>query len=149
MLFWLLKKGLSNCRNAILRTAFADSTVDAVLMMDDDSFADSRWLEKWDDHIGMDDSLLCGGPTEYIFPPESNDLVRSCSMFRSPLTQSGPAKILRSSNNLLIRRELYERFGPGIFSLDFNQTGGRGYGVILSLSEERNFDVLVLVRRGL
>lgn len=118
------EQGLSACRNALLHEAFADPAVQAVAMVDDDSFPEASWLRCWSEFLAHSPAQVCGGPTLYRFPDAAPEVVRHCAMFAAPHQGSGPVPMLRSSNNLVIRRAAWERMGPEVFSLAFNTTGG-------------------------
>lgn len=116
--------GLANCRNAGIEAVFSDPSIDSVVMIDDDSFVAPGWWSAISAAASINDAEIIGGPTVYIVPDDCCDEVRQAPVFGSPFNISGHVPILRSSNNCLIRRVVYDSFEKKLFNIEFNDTGG-------------------------
>jgi glycosyltransferase involved in cell wall biosynthesis len=118
------ERGLSHCRNGGLRTAFADPSVQAVAMIDDDTEADPAWISEIEKALSRTNAAIFGGPTIYSFAREVPPWISGADMFQVPYSSFGPVPRLRSSNNCIITRGLYDLLGPNLFDPAFNFTGG-------------------------
>lgn len=117
------ERGLTQNRNHALKLAFSEIGVDAVAMIDDDSEAHPEWVEKLKLGCGSGAELV-GGPTIYRLSGNVSPDVRASSLFGVPYTTTGYVPRLRSSNNCVISRTVYERLGGRVFDPDFGATGG-------------------------
>jgi cellulose synthase/poly-beta-1,6-N-acetylglucosamine synthase-like glycosyltransferase len=118
------ERGLSNCRNGGLSLAFLDKAISAVAMIDDDAEADRNWIAAIENAITTTDAVLFGGPTLYSFELDVPSWIASAEMFGIPFKEFGPVSRLRSTNNCVITRELYDHLGPNVFDPAFNYTCG-------------------------
>lgn len=117
------ERGLTQNRNHALRLGFDEIGVDAVAMIDDDSEAHPEWVEKL--KLGCRSGAeLVGGPTKYRLSDNVPREIREASLFGVPYTTTGYVPRLRSSNNCVISRTIYERLGRRVFDPDFGATGG-------------------------
>ena len=118
------ERGFSQSRNAGLAAAFARPEIDAVAMMDDDTVADPTWVAAIVEALEAHDPDLLGGPTIYSFATDVPNHIANADMFGVPFTHSGPVPRLRSSNNCVISRRLFETLGPPLFDPRFGSSGG-------------------------
>lgn len=118
------QRGLSNNRNGGLELGFSDPSVTAIAMIDDDAVADPGWITAIARALEDTDAMILGGPTIYCFEDEFPPWVINAEMFGVPYQKSGLVERLRSSNNCIITRNLYEQLGPTMFHPSFNATGG-------------------------
>src|SRR5690606_5494557 len=116
-------RGLSQNRNNGLALAFDTLGVDAVAMLDDDSEAHPAWIERLHGACRPDVGFV-GGPTVYRLPPDIPEEVHSSGIFDVPFAETGFVRRLRSSNNCLIMRQVYERSGGRPFDTAFGTSGG-------------------------
>lgn len=118
------ERGLSNCRNGGLMVAFEDRSVTAVAMIDDDSLAGLGWVAAIERGLAKTNAALLGGPTIYSFAVAVPPWISDAEMFGVPFSRFGAVPRLRSSNNCIIGRRLYELFGPELFHPAFGRSGG-------------------------
>ncbi len=120
----VVNPGLSYVRNAALQAAFKNPNIEYVAMFDDDSCLILGWLAAMETVLNTSGASLYGGPTKYIFPTIASEEVRASPIFGVPYSDSGFVDKLRSSNNIVITRQLYEVFNQEVFDLRFNASGG-------------------------
>jgi glycosyltransferase involved in cell wall biosynthesis len=117
------ERGLSQNRNNGLALAFDTLDVDAVAMLDDDSEAHPAWIERLRGACRPDVGFI-GGPTIYRLPPDIPAEVHSSGIFDVPFSETGFVRRLRSSNNCLIMRPVYDGAGGRLFDTAFGTSGG-------------------------
>jgi glycosyltransferase involved in cell wall biosynthesis len=117
------ERGLSQNRNNGLALAFDTLGVDAVAMLDDDSEAHPAWIERLCGACHPEVGFV-GGPTVYRLPPDVPAEVHSSGIFDVPFSETGFVRRLRSSNNCLIMRQVYDRADGRLFDTAFGTSGG-------------------------
>jgi len=117
------ERGLAQNRNHALRLAFDVLNVDFVAMIDDDSEAHPQWIERIVRACSTDAELI-GGPTIYRLANEAPADIWHASLFGIPYAASDFVPRLRSSNNCVITRRLYDRYDGIVFDPKFGASGG-------------------------
>ena len=117
-------RGLSSVRNAALAAAFSDPDIEYVAMFDDDSRLQTGWFAAVKKAVEACSADIYGGPTRYMFSAETTPDVKTSPIFSIPYQSSGLVVKLRSSNNLVVSRDVFNMFQPNVFDLSFNSSGG-------------------------
>lgn len=117
------ERGLSQNRNNGLLLAFEKLGSDAVAMIDDDSEAHPDWVANMREALRHDAGLF-GGPTIYRFPTGVPEHIRNVTVFGVPYDATGFVRRLRSSNNCMVTRAVYDRSGGRLFDPAFGTSGG-------------------------
>jgi glycosyltransferase involved in cell wall biosynthesis len=119
------ERGISYVRNAILENSFVDTKADFLVMVDDDEVVSSCWITellKIQDDVDAD---IVGGLKTPVFEIKPAPwMPLNDAYFYQPSDQNGRCDRLVSTDNLLITREAYLKFGKPQFDLDFALTGG-------------------------
>jgi GT2 family glycosyltransferase len=134
------ERGNCSAYNAGWQTALLQfPSFSYLLVVDDDETADPDWLENMCSAAETLPADIVGGPQM----PQFSDarLQRSWErhpVFAPPYTATGPVRMLYSSGNLLISRDVLARMGPPFLDLRFNFLGG-GDSDFLSRSAAAGF----------
>ncbi len=115
--------GISAVRNAILEQAYAHQA-DFVAMLDDDEWAEPRWLAELLAQQEATGADVVAGPVLYHFEsPLPVDLARSGG-FPLKSKPSGPIPIVDATGNVLLSMRSLDRVGRPMFDNSFGLTGG-------------------------
>jgi glycosyltransferase involved in cell wall biosynthesis len=109
-----------------------------LLVIDDDEVADAHWLENMCNCADMLEADIVGGPQVPIFEQTSMSGWARHPVFSPAHYGTGVVKILYSSGNLLVSRNVLEAMGPPYLDLRFNFMGG-GDSDFLSRAAVRGF----------
>lgn len=130
------EKGFAQNRNAGLGYAFETLQADAVAMIDDDATADEGWIEEIQSALETEPAAIYGGPSHYVAGPGAVPWITELDLFKPPFSHSGAVPRLRSSNNCIITRDLWERFGRQLFDIRFSASGGEDTKLFIRVAEE-------------
>jgi len=121
----VVQKGISYTRNAILHRAFVILKADYLAMVDDDETVVNIWIKELLIVQQYTKADLVGGLKTPIFESEPEPWMPSNdAYFYQPAYRDGPCKRLVSTDNLLITKDAYLRFGSPKFDIEFGLTGG-------------------------
>ncbi|MEY2539890.1 MAG: succinoglycan biosynthesis protein ExoM [Verrucomicrobiota bacterium] len=104
--------------------ALSHATGDYVATIDDDEYADSRWLLNLYQTMLDHSADVVFGPVAPFFHPETPERIRNSHAFRLPDPPTGSTEnFVPSTNNSLFRRALVQHT-PSPFDPGFGRTGG-------------------------
>lgn len=98
--------------------------LEQVLGIDDDEVAEPGWLDAFLKAAAAAPAELFGGAVTPVFEDARRGWLSAHPVFRSHYSRSGPAPLLYSSANYLIRRQVLERLGHPFLDESFDFTGG-------------------------
>lgn len=125
--FVIVEPRQGNCKayNAAWRCALTRfPALRQVLGIDDDEEAEPGWLDAFLTASASAPAELFGGSVTPVFADRSRAWLAAHPVFRSHYHASGPAPMLYSSANYLIRRGVLERLGFPFLDESFDFTGG-------------------------
>lgn len=94
------------------------------LAIDDDERAGEGWIDALVAAAERFDADVVGGPQVPVVEAGGDARLAAHPVFQPPYARSGPAPILFSSGNVLIRRHVLERMGDPVLDTRFNFIGG-------------------------
>jgi succinoglycan biosynthesis protein ExoM len=127
------EQNISLARNRCLTHA----TADYVAIIDDDEYADDRWLLSLYTAIMTYEADLVRGPIIWSFPPGTPDCVKNSALFIQPNPPTGSTdQIGFFASNSLLRRKLIEQLETP-FDPAFGKSGGEDVVFFAALKKRR------------
>ena len=129
--------GISAVRNAIIRTALGfEAPWEWLIMLDDDGYVESGWLDSLIDGAERFDADVAGGRVEGSLPGDASLLARNSMFAGRPRHPDGLVEMLNGAQNIAIARRLIERLEDPWFSPELGLTGGEDHYFFRSLRAE-------------
>lgn len=121
-------RGLSSIRNALVAEAIQMAPgLSYLVMLDDDGLVTPGWLARLVECARENNADLVGGPVEGLLPPGAGTLARNSVYASRKRSPTGPVDLLNTTQNLLIARQVIDRFGTEFFRMEYNFSGGEDY----------------------
>ncbi|WP_082656029.1 glycosyltransferase family 2 protein [Aureimonas sp. D3] len=122
------ERGLSPNRNALVDAAMREAPDwRRLIMMDDDGYVSEGWLATLLACADTYEPHLVGGPVEGLLPPDAGLLARNSIFASRRGAATGPTKLLRTAQNLLISRRLLDLVERPLFRNAYKASGGEDY----------------------
>ncbi|KTR07646.1 hypothetical protein NS365_03545 [Aureimonas ureilytica] len=122
------ERGLSPVRNSLVDAALREAPDwRRLIMLDDDGHVAEGWLATL---LGCADAYephLLGGPVEGLLPSDAGLFARNSIYASRRGTRTGPTKLLRGAQNLLISRRLLDLVERPLFRNAYKSSGGEDY----------------------
>jgi succinoglycan biosynthesis protein ExoM len=112
------RRGIARVRN---RAVFEAGNVDFIAFLDDDEVPTRFWLDELLWILSQFEAQVVAGPVITDFAPDVPGWIRGGKFFDKPTFESGYSMDKCSTNNVLIRREIFDRVPS--FNEDFALTG--------------------------
>ncbi len=115
------RRGIPFARNKAVEHALGGA--DFLAFVDDDETVDPEWLAKLLDVQRQHDADVVTGPTIRRLPPDIPSWIVRSRAFHAPRRPTGTGMPEASTNNVLVKREVFERVSPH-FNERMALTGG-------------------------
>lgn len=133
----VLKRGLSENRNELLQYGFGVLKADALVMLDDDMWVQPQWL---DEVVRMQKETGAGivtGQMVPVFPKGAQEWVFNLGIYQnSRHFTSGVVPMIWGAGNIIVMRDVWERWPEVQFNPAFSLTGGEDEDYFNSLKEK-------------
>ena len=118
------ERGISQVRNALMKTAFENLSADGLAMVDDDERVEPGWLAALVAMQTETSADVVGGAVfpEFESPPPS--WTRRLRIYWRRIKPPGPVPLIPSTTNVYFSRSVYDKFPKEHFDLAFSLTGG-------------------------
>lgn len=122
------ERGLSPARNSLVDAAMREEPAWRwLVMLDDDGHVSEGWLATLLACAQTYDPHLLGGPVEGLLSADAGLLARNSIYASRRGTKTGPTKLLRTAQNLLIARRLLDLVERPLFRNAYKSSGGEDY----------------------
>ncbi|MDO5699028.1 MAG: glycosyltransferase [Dermatophilus congolensis] len=122
------ERGISEARNALIRTALAsDHGWRWLIMLDDDGYVEPGWLEALVDGATRFDADVAAGPVDGLLPPGASIIARNSVFAGRPRHEDGPVEMLTGAQNIALSRALLQRLSDPWFDPQLGITGGEDH----------------------
>ena len=122
------ERGISQVRNAIIRTALAlEEPWEWLIMLDDDGYVHLGWLAGFVEAARRFDADAASGPVLRDLPPDASILARNSMFAERPRRPDGPIPTISGAQNLALARQIVERMEPPWFDPELGLIGGEDH----------------------
>ncbi len=118
------ERGLSQVRNALLKTAFEDLAADAMAMVDDDERVEPEWIASLVAMQEQGNYDLVGGRVETEFEHPPPRWIEGLDVYFCTPHPPGDIPIIYGAGNVLLNRTIHSVFANIRFDPSFGLTGG-------------------------
>ena len=119
------ERGISQARNALLNVAFKELNASSIAMIDDDEWADEKWLTELVEVQERTRAHVVSGKMIPIFEPGLPSWAIDLPIYFSEINvQTGLVDMVHGTTNVLISKSLFDDFGPIYFDTMYSVIGG-------------------------
>lgn len=129
----VVKRGISQVRNALVAEALKDPQVQFIAMIDDDEWPLSDWIESLlatQQQTGAD---IVGGPVERVFAAPVPAYLKNANLADFSRMRTGSVDFVDGTCNVLIRADLFRWREAPWFDPAFDLLGGEDTDLFLAL----------------
>lgn len=118
------ERGISSNRNAIVAEALREGDAEFLVMIDDDEWAQPKWLQQLLDVQARFGADIVGGPVRREFETALSAYASNADLPNYEAMTTGPVGSIDATHNTLFRASLFVELPRPWFDLQFSLTGG-------------------------